>query len=256
MAASKRKTRGLILREMTLGESDRLITVLTEDMGVIRAFARRAKNLTDSKNAATGLLCYSRLDLYEGRERYIINSAVPIEAFFGLRSDITALALGQYLCQFAEELVPEAPDSGEYLRVILNALHFLSQGASGEGGRPQELIKALVELRMLSMSGFMPNLIGCASCGAYESERMFFRVSRGELYCKDCYLPKSSPAVGLSPPALGAMRQIVLPPLEKAFAFTLKGAPLKELSDAAEAYSVSVLQKRLKTLDFYNSLLT
>ena len=87
MASAKRKTRGLILREMTLGESDRLVTVLTEDMGVIRAFARRAKNLSDSKNAATSLLCYSRLDLYQGRERNIINSAVPIEAFFGLRSD-------------------------------------------------------------------------------------------------------------------------------------------------------------------------
>ncbi len=250
MASAKRKTRGLILREMTLGESDRLVTVLTEDMGVIRAFARRAKNLSDSKNAATSLLCYSRLDLYQGRERYIINSAVPIEAFFGLRSDIVALSLGQYLCQFTEELIPEAPDSSEYLRLILNALHFLS-----EGTRPPELIKALVELRMLSASGFMPNLVACAACGAYESPRMFFRVSKGELYCKDCYLPKSTPALGLSPPALRAMRQTVFPTLEKAFAFTLQGTPLRELSEAAEVYSINVLQKHLKTLDFYHSLL-
>ena len=151
MAEKKQKTRGLILREMTLGESDRLVTVLTEDQGVIRAFARRAKNLSDGKNAATSLLCYSRLDLYRGRERYIINSAIPIETFFGLRSDIVALALAQYLCQFTEELVPEGPDSGEYLRLVLNTLHFLS-----EGSRPPELLKALIELRMLSMSGFMP----------------------------------------------------------------------------------------------------
>lgn len=250
MAQQKQKTRGLILREMTLGESDRLVTVLTEDMGVIRAFARRAKNLTDGKNAATGLLCYSRLDLYRGRERYIINSAIPIETFFGLRSDITALALAQYLCQFTEELVPEGPDSGEYLRLILNSLHFLSSGT-----RPPELLKALCELRMLSMSGFMPDLVACAACGAYESGRMFFRVNRGELYCEKCYLQKDTPAMGLSPAALTAMRHIIYSPLERAFAFNLTGAPLRELSEAAEAYSVSVLQKRLKTLDFYRSLL-
>lgn len=250
MAHQKHKTRGLILREMTLGESDRLVTVLTEDQGVIRAFARRAKNLGDSKNAATGLLCYSRLDLYQGRERYIINSAVPIEAFFGLRSDIVALALAQYLCQFTEELVPEGTDSGEYLRLILNALYFLSNGA-----RPPRLLKALTELRMLSMSGFMPDLVACGACGAYEAERMYFRVSRGELYCQDCYLPKGTPAIGLSPAALTAMRHIIYSPLEKAFAFSLSGAPLQELCEAAEAYSVNVLQKRLKTLDFYRSLL-
>lgn len=247
---AKFKTRGLILREMTLGESDRVVTVLTESEGVIRAFARRAKNLSDSKNAATGLLTYSRLDMYRGRERYIINSAVPIETFFGLRSDIVALALSQYLCQFAEELIPEAPDTGEYLRVILNCLYFLSEGA-----RPPELIKALCELRMLSMSGFMPDIVACAACGAYESERMYFRVARGELYCQDCYLPKGTPALGLSPPALTAMRHMVLSPLEKAFALRLQGAPLRELSEAAEAYAVNVLQKRLKTLDFYRSLL-
>lgn len=37
------KTQGLIIREQTVGESDRLVTVLTRDAGVVRAFARRAK---------------------------------------------------------------------------------------------------------------------------------------------------------------------------------------------------------------------
>lgn len=49
------KTQGLIIREQTVGESDRLVTVLTRDTGVVRAFARRAKNLKDSKSAATQL---------------------------------------------------------------------------------------------------------------------------------------------------------------------------------------------------------
>ena len=62
------KTQGLIIREQTVGESDRLVTVLTRDAGVVRAFARRAKNLKDSKSAATQLLCYSRLSIFKGRE--------------------------------------------------------------------------------------------------------------------------------------------------------------------------------------------
>ena len=59
------KTQGLIIREQTVGESDRLVTVLTRDAGVVRAFARRAKNLKDSKSAATQLLCYSRLSIFK-----------------------------------------------------------------------------------------------------------------------------------------------------------------------------------------------
>ena len=90
------KTQGLIIREQTVGESDRLVTVLTRDAGVVRAFARRAKNLKDSKSAATQLLCYSRLSIFKGREKYMIDDAEPIEVFFGLRRDIAALSLAQY----------------------------------------------------------------------------------------------------------------------------------------------------------------
>lgn len=247
---SKTKTVGLVIREMSLGESDRLVTVLTRDEGVVRAFARRAKNINDSKNAATGLMCYSRLDLYRGREKYIINGAVPIETFFGLRADIVNLSLGQYLCELAGELVPEGVESGEYLRLVLNALHFLSSQT-----RPPEQVKPIVELRMLSMSGYMPDLVGCAACGRYESPRMFLRVNRGELFCQDCYINQGSPAVGLSPGALTAMRHIVYADFDRVFSFNLAPGPLRELGDAAEAYMVSVLQKRPKTLDFYKSLL-
>ena len=151
-------TQGLIIKEQAVGESDRLVTILTKDEGVVRAFARRAKNLKDSKNAATGLLCYSRLKLSKGRDTYNVNEAFPIEVFFGLRKDVTALALAQYFCQLAVELVPEGVESSEYLRLVLNALHFLCQGT-----RPQPLLKAIVELRMVSEAGYMPNLAYCAN---------------------------------------------------------------------------------------------
>ena len=167
-------TQGLIIKEQTVGESDRLVTVLTQDEGVVRAFARRAKNLKDSKNAGTGLLCYSRLKFSKGKETYNINEAFPLEVFFDLRRDVTALALAQYFCQLAAELVPEGVESSVFLRLVLNALHFLCKGT-----RPQPVLKAIVELRMLSEAGYMPNLAYCAHCGAYEAEKMYFKVNRG-----------------------------------------------------------------------------
>ncbi len=244
------KTQGLIIREQTVGESDRLVTVLTRDEGMVRAFARRAKNLKDSKNSATGLLCYSRLNLYKGRDKYIINDAFPIEVFFGLREDILRLALAQYFCGLAYEVVPEAVEAGEYLRLILNALHFLS-----EGTRPPVLLKPIVELRMLSLSGYMPDLVCCKNCGAYEADQMYFKVGRGEIYCNDCFINNGDPCVALSRGALTAMRHIIYSDFEKIFSFSVSGAAQRELTAAAEAYTVQVLQKRPKTLDFYNSLL-
>lgn len=244
------KTQGLIIKEQTIGESDRLVWVLTRDEGIVRAFARRAKNLKDSKNSATSLLSYSRLNLYKGRERYIINDAFPIEVFFGLRQDILRLALAQYFCGLSAELVPEGVESADYLRLVLNALHFLSTGAK----TPVHL-KPIVELRMLSLAGYMPDLICCAECGAYEADKIYFKVNRGTIYCKDCYIENGDPTVLLSRASLTAMRHIIYSDFEKIFSFSLSEGAQRELIAAAEAYTIHILQKRPQTLDFYNSLL-
>ena len=108
---------------------------------------------------------------------------------------------------------------------------------------------------MLSEAGYMPSLAYCAQCGAYESERMYFKINRGTLYCKECYLDNGDPCASLPPAALTAMRHIVLADFERIFSFSVSPGAQQELSAAAEAYTVHILQKRPKTLDFYYSLL-
>ena len=226
------KTQGLIIKEQTIGESDRLVTVLTRDNGVLRAFARRAKNLKDSKSAATQLLCYSRLSVFKGRDKYIIDDAEPIEVFFGLRRDIGALSLAQYFCELAYLLVPEETDSEEYLRLVLNSLHFLAKGT-----RPKRLLQSLTELRMLAIAGYMPDLVACADCAAYESDVMYFLPDSGVLRCKDCFADTGEPYVALPPGVLTAMRHIVFSDFEKLYAFSLPEPALdRELRGAHAAH--------------------
>ena len=67
------KTKGLILKEQNIGEKDKLVTVLTRQNGIVRAFVRGAKSLNNRKNSATGMFCYSKLSLYKTKDSYIID---------------------------------------------------------------------------------------------------------------------------------------------------------------------------------------
>ena len=140
------ETDGLIIGEKSVGESDRLVTALTREEGVVRAFARQAKKSGNSKVSATQLFCYSRLTVYKGREKYIIDDARPIELFFDLRKDIERLALAQYFCELARSLAPQEAPAGDFLRLLLNAFHFLCKGE-----KPLLLLKPVVEMRMLAL---------------------------------------------------------------------------------------------------------
>lgn len=145
-------TDALIIRENNnIGESDRFVTALTKELGAVHASARGAQTLKGRGSAATRLLSYSRLTLREGRSRdkYIIEDARPLRVFFDIHGDIACLSLAQYFCELAGVLAPREEPAEEHLRLLLNALHFLA-----ENRRDIRQIKAVVELRMLTLSGY------------------------------------------------------------------------------------------------------
>lgn len=151
------ETDGLVIREQTVGESDRLVTLLTRSAGILRGFARQAKTIRSAKASGTSLLCYSQFSVFKGRERVIIDDARPKESFFGLREDIARLALAQYFCELAGVLTPEESPAEDYLRLMLNALYFLSKNAraaaaaeNGGGNADDELFRLYAGFAVLS----------------------------------------------------------------------------------------------------------
>ena len=235
-------TDGLILKEQNIGEKDKLVTVLTRHNGLVRAFVRGAKSVKNRKNSSTGMFCFSKLSLYKTKDTYIIDEAEPIELFFELRNDLEKLALAQYFSELIITLVQEDEPAEEYLRLILNSLHFLSKNKM-----PNEQVKAITELRIMCIAGFMPNLIACDRCGEYETETMYFDVEDGLLYCENCV--PSDMLFQLDIGLTKALRHIAFSDFEKIYSFKMEEYAMSDLSYITEKYLLSKLQRNFKTLD-------
>ena len=243
-------TDALIIRENNnIGESDRFVTALTRDLGVIRASARGARQLKNRSGAATKLLTYSRLTLFRGRDKYIIDEAEPLQLFFELHSDIERLALAQYFCELAGVLAPREEAAEPCLRLLLNALHYLCTG-----GRDSRLIKAVVELKLLAFAGYMPNLTACASCGAADAAGFWLLPRAGILQCTACRRNAFDGALPVSVTVLAAMRHILYGPFEKCYSFTLPEDGLTGLAQVSEAFLLAQLGRGFNSLDFYHTL--
>ncbi len=240
-------TDGLILKEQNIGEKDKLVTVLTRHNGLVRAFVRGAKSVNNRKNSSTGMFCFSKLCLYKTKESYIIDEAEPIELFFELRNDLEKLALAQYFSELIMTLVQEDEPAEEYLRLVLNSLHFLAKGKM-----PIEQVKAITELRLMCIAGYMPNLIACDRCGEYETNTMYFDVEDGLLYCENCM--SNSMLFPLDIGLIKALRHIAFSDFEKIYSFKMEESALPDLSYLTERYLLSKLQRNFKTLEFYNSI--
>lgn len=238
---------GLVIREQSIGESDRLITVLTAKHGLVRAFSRGSKNAKSKKLAATSLLAYSDFTFSKSRDAFSVEEAAVKEVFFELRSDIEKMALAQYFCELSYEFCEEDYESEEILRLFLNSLWLLKEGKKEAG-----FIKAVTELRLMALSGYMPAVVGCDSCGKYESEKMYINLESGKLFCDSCN--RESGCVCMSLSVVTALRFVCLSELSRIFSFTLKGKSLNEFCSLCEDYLIRKTQRKFKTLEFYNSI--
>lgn len=246
----KFSTNGLIIRQQNIGEQDRLVWVLSDSHGVFRAFVKRAQNIKSPKCAGTGLLCYSAMTVFEGRDSYTIDEVSVREQFAGLRSDVVSLSLAQYFCELCLNLCPKEQDATEFLRLTLNSLYLLSKHL-----RDRELVKFCYEMRLMELCGYMPDLVMCAGCGAYEKDEMTFSADSGRLYCSDCAAVHGVQGIALPLSGVTALRHSVYADEKELFSFELKNpALLDRLSRASESYLAHMTQKDYPTLSFYKGM--
>ena len=260
------KANGLVIREAFSGESDKVLTVLTAEFGKISVFARGVRKLTSKYLTATQLFSYSSFVMKKSETMYFMQEAEYLEGFFGIRRDVVALSLATYFAEVVSDVSTEERGEGEILSLILNCLYMLCEKKKADG-----TVKAVFELRLASLLGFTPNLVGCARCGKYECETAYLDVMDGEFTCDGCRRAaedapldtlssydtygEASITVPVSYPVLSVMRHIVYAKPKKIFSFSEDGLNVDELSRGAEKYLLNHLERSFNSLEFYRTLI-
>ena len=243
-------TDALVLRERKLDEQDRLLTLLSAEQGIITAYAKGAGWMKGSMAGATELLCYSHFVLFQNRERCFADRAEANTLFFGIRGNLEKLTLATYFAQLCCELIPENEPAAEELRLMLNTLYYLEQGKL-----PPLQLKAILELRLLTLTGYMPDLIACRECGGLpEDGAVLFDPMGGSVCCPACAPQGAVGLIPLPPGVFAAMRHIIYCDFEKLFGFKLGEENLPLLADAVERYLLCQVERILPALNFYKTI--
>ncbi len=238
---------GLVIKEMEVGESDRLVTLFTRENGILKAFASGAKNIKSKKGAATSLLTYSSFTILDKKGTLRIYEATPEASFFTMGTDIEILTLSQYFCELALMFGENDNPNEELLRLILNSLHFLTKEK-----RYPPLIKAITELRIAALCGYMPNLIACKNCGKFEDNIMYFNLEEGSISCGECK-PEGENIV-INKTVLSALRHIVFSEFKNLYSFDIPNTDADLLSKVTEKYITLQTDFNFSALQFYNSI--
>lgn len=243
-------TQGLVLREVNYKESDKILTVLTAEGGKRTVKAKGCRKKNSPLAAAAQLLVYSDMTLFAYKDRITLNEAESIRQFWHLKSDVELLALGSYFAEVMEVISVEGRPDPAAMSLILNSLHALDKL-----NKPQALVKAVYEMKLMCLEGYEPLADACAVCGRPDPEGPMLSLAEGVLHCAAC---KKEVGDGLSLPltegALSALRHIIYGDPKRLFSFVLDEKGLDYLARACEGFLRTQMDRGFRTLDFYQQL--
>ncbi|MGZ4121352.1 MAG: DNA repair protein RecO [Actinomycetota bacterium] len=173
------KEQGIVLRTMKLGEADRIVTILTQGSGKIRAVAKGIRKTRSKFGARLDPFTHVDLLLYKGRELDIVTQAEIITSFRELRADYERFAAGEMILEAADRVVEDREPNTRMFMLLLNSLRRLVEPASDSGTIADSFL-----LRMTSLAGFRPALTACAECGKTDVVR--FSIQQGGMVCDGC----------------------------------------------------------------------
>lgn len=191
----------IVLRAQKLGESDRIVTLLTRQYGRVRAVARGVRKTSSRIGGRLEPFAHVDVQMYTGKSLDNITQVETISAFgANLSSDYVAWTSGTAMLETAERLTAEEHEPAvPQFALLVSGLRSLAGG-----DHDPRLILDSYLLRSMAVSGWSPSFGDCAQCGEAGPHRAFAIVSGG-MVCERCRVPGSAAPTPEAVALLGAL---------------------------------------------------
>ncbi len=150
------KATGINLKAVPMGETDRLMTILTKEHGLLRAIAPGARKHKSRLGGRSGLFVVNELMLSKGKSLDKMIQAQTQQSFPGLSRDLARLTAGQYLAELVLCEASEQPQP-ELFELLITHLERLETAPSGA------VLACLAQgtFHILALAGVAPELHRC-----------------------------------------------------------------------------------------------
>ncbi|MEH2309668.1 DNA repair protein RecO [Nostoc sp.] len=158
------KATGINLKTQVLGESDKIVTILTPEFGLIRAVAPGARKHSSSLGGRSGMFVVNELLIAKGRSLDKITQAQTLKTYPGLAKDLGKLAASQYLAEIVlSQALSEQPQE-ELYELFNEHLHRLEAlSSTNASGVLAHLAHGVFHL--LALAGVTPQVQVCCLSG-------------------------------------------------------------------------------------------
>lgn len=237
------KTKGIVILESNMGDYDKMVTILTPDIGKIGCAAKGARRAKSSLMSGTQFLSFSDFVIFNSPSSYNINSCETIELFYNIRKDLDKLNYASFISRIVYDVTDENQYTYNILQLFLNTLYMIS-----ESDKNLDFIVSIFELRLMKYLGFMPELGRCSLCNSKDNIG-FFSIKNNGFECIPCSKSDKS-AIEINKDTFMAIKYIMSAPAKKVYSFNISEESLRQLKLISGLYLNEKLDKEYKIQSF------
>jgi DNA repair protein RecO (recombination protein O) len=227
----------VVLRTYKLGEADRIVVLLTEEHGKVRAVAKGVRKTTSKFGARLEPMSHVRLLLSQGRDLDVVSQADVVETIAPLVADLDHMTNGMAVLEAADQMTLDREPAPHLYRMVVGALRTIAE-------RSGPLVVPAFYWKLLAAEGVRPELDQCVRCGE-DGPLVAFDMGEGGVLCRSCRT-----GAALSEGALEVMRMILGGRLNDAL--ELAESPItREVAAHATRALEHHLERRLRTVAMF-----
>ncbi len=246
------ETRAFILRSTAYGDSDRIVSVLTERFGKIRGIARGARKSIKRFGGCLEPFTLVNLVVQQRKGLSLLLEGRVVRDFREIKGDLERFCLGSYMLELTDSMIAEdeQDNAGAGFSLFFSGMEAL------DAAKVPEVEVRRYEVMLLRLAGYMPSFLTCAACGkdvlkeGSDASRssVIFSNSAGGVLCRDCFDKEGGEKRLVSPGTLRTLDAVA----GDGVSFTRHA--LEESGRILQSFITHRLGRRLKSLDFLNKV--
>jgi DNA repair protein RecO (recombination protein O) len=247
------RVQAIVLKRTDLGEADRLITLLTPNLGKLRAIAKGVRKPTSRKSGHLELFTHTHLLLAKGKQLDIITQADTLDAFLPLRENLERVGYAYYLAELVDKFAEEGVENRALFDWLLDAFAALAKNTTNP-----DVLARFFELRLLQYAGYQPQLFVCVHCGqALRAQENYFSAEAGGVLDPECVQTQREHIAGYARDAqpiaietLELLRDLQTHTWQAVQGRRVKNETLSQAEQVLQRYITHHLERHLKSVQF------
>ncbi len=176
------QTDGIVLKSIKLNESDKIVTIFSQNYGKIRAIAKGIRKTKSHFGSSMENLTLVKILAFKGKNLNIVSQTEIINSFFSQSRDLNRYGLAIQCAEIVDKIsVDEDPNEPIY-ELFKDTLMLLKDEEN-----PVLLVESF-KWKLFSILGYQPELNKCINCNQYikKNKHYIFDIQKGGIICTSC----------------------------------------------------------------------